>query len=111
MLGWQNHKNLIGELERMTILLSTASSEGYGLAIREAVLAGTQVIAKDSGGAREAQADFPNSVYIYKDLESALRLISERINTDLPHSVVIEARKLQVESDLMSTQALVNSWW
>lgn len=111
MLGWQNHKNLIGELERMTILLSTACSEGYGLAIREAVLAGTQVVAKDSGGARDAQADFPNSVYIYKDLEGALRLISERINIDLPHSVVIEARKLQVESDLMSTQALVNSWW
>ncbi len=111
MLGWQNHKNLIGELELMKILLSTASSEGYGLAIREAVLAGVQVIAKDSGGAREAQTDFPDSVFVYKDLEDALRLISERMAIDLPHSVVIETRKLQLESDLRGIESLVNSWW
>jgi glycosyltransferase involved in cell wall biosynthesis len=111
ILGWQNHENLIGELEQMKILLSTASSEGYGLAIREAVLAGVQVIAKNSGGAREAQTDFPDSVYIYKDLEGAIRLISERKEIDLPRSVVIEARNLQIESDLRSTEALVNSWF
>ena len=111
VMGWKNHENLIGELEQMKILLSTASSEGYGLAIREAVLAGAQVIAKDSGGAREAQTDFPNSVYIYKDLEGAIRLISERIDIDLPRSAVIEARNLQIESDRRSTEALVNSWF
>ena len=111
ILGWQNHEEIIAELEQVKIVLSTAPFEGYGLAIREAVLSGAQVVAKESGGAREAKIDFPNSVYIYNDVEGAIRLISERMKLDLPNASVIQARNRQSQLDRRSTEALVKSWY
>lgn len=109
-LGWLNQEALLDALKKMNILLSTAPTEGYGLAIREAVMSGVQVLARDSGGARSAQIDFPESVFLFDDVEGAIKLISDRTKKEISRDAVLQFRKRQKSTDQTSISNLVNTW-
>jgi glycosyltransferase involved in cell wall biosynthesis len=109
-LGWLNQEKLLSELKKMKLLLSTAPTEGYGLAIREAVLSGVQVLARKSGGARLAQVDFPESVFLFDDVEGAIKLIADRNTKEIPMDAVAEFRKRQELMDQSHTANLIKSW-
>ncbi len=109
-LGWLTKEAVIQELETMKILISTAPREGYGLAIREAVLAGVQVVANSSHGANFALRDFPEHVTLYHDSESAIFAIESILETRVSIPATIRARKLQLEKDKHGIETLVRSW-
>lgn len=109
-LGWLNPEELLDEMTRMNLLLSTAPTEGYGLAIREAVLSGVQILARDSEGARLAQVDFPKSVFLFDDVQGAIKLISDRTTKWVSIDTVLEYRKRQKLWDQVNTNNLVKSW-
>jgi glycosyltransferase involved in cell wall biosynthesis len=62
-------------LAQSDILISFAEQEGYGLALREAVLSGVHVIAKRNSGTEEALKAFPRRIDLIESAPEALKLI------------------------------------
>lgn len=109
-LGWLTKLEVLHELEEMKILISTAPSEGYGLAIREAILAGVQVVAISSDGANSARKDFPEHVTIFSEPSSAILGIRELIKVEISKEATNLARKKQLETDCSAIKTLVQTW-
>lgn len=109
-LGWLTKPAILYKLEEMKILISTAPSEGYGLAIREAILSGVHVVATSSDGANSAREDFPEHVTIYSDSESAVLAIGERLEVGISTVATEIARTKQLKKDNLAVQTLVQTW-
>lgn len=92
------------------LLLSTAPSEGYGLALRESLLNATFVVARSNAGSSAAQAEFDYGIYTYRDVNEAVELI-ESLMDDAFLISAIEGIRLQVlESNMKSLDSLIDSW-
>ena len=109
-LGWLTKPAVLQELEVMKILISAAPSEGYGLAIREAALAGVHVVAKSSDGANSALKDFPEHVTIFSDSMSAILAIRELLEVEISKEATDLARQQQLEIDYSAIRTLVQTW-
>jgi glycosyltransferase involved in cell wall biosynthesis len=66
---------------RINVLLSTAPYESYGLTIREALLHGVPVVAKNSAGARELASRFPKLVRLFEEGTQATALIHDLLHS------------------------------
>lgn len=108
----------LGELERpelneiwdeITVLLSCAINEGYGLSIREAVVSGSLVVARENLGTLRARALFPKSIKLYQSVNEARDLI---LNLERDFVRVSEDETLLVQKalDVSSLQAIAASW-
>ena len=94
----------------MDILLSSAPSEGYGLAIREAALSGVMVIARKSDGVIAAAQEYPESMTIYSSIDEAVEIIE---NLELPIKPFVNLELLQSAQKTKDAQNLIklfNSW-
>lgn len=92
------------------ILLSTAPAEGYGLAIRESILNGTFVIARENSGTQEARKEFKYGLHIYKNVDQAVALVSNLMQETFSFSSMEQARNLVNKSNEESINNLINSW-
>lgn len=66
------------------MLLSTALSEGYGMALREAVIHGAYVCAKRSDGSRILETEWPGLVQTFDSIENAAKKISLLLDIEFP---------------------------
>jgi glycosyltransferase involved in cell wall biosynthesis len=91
------------------VLLSSAPTEGYGLAIREAALSGLHVVAQNSRGALEAQLEYPSQIHLFGSNSEATDLIRNAlsIETTWDRDVLIREQKMR---DAQARRALIASW-
>jgi glycosyltransferase involved in cell wall biosynthesis len=110
LLGSVSHAQVLGSYSNFDLLLSCAPSEGYGLALREAILSGIPVIAKENLGTLELIGSFPDMVFLYRSRTEAFELISSTLGFQPDLEIVENYRKKQIEFDESSILALVKSW-
>jgi len=106
-----SQSELLNYWPKIGVLLSTAPKESYGLAIREAVLNNTFVIAKKSQGAISLQKLVgENFVRIYNTEIEAANLIFDFLNHNWYSGKSPNFSKIYEEEQSKSLKSLVTSW-
>jgi glycosyltransferase involved in cell wall biosynthesis len=108
--GYRDSAFLRSVYSRARILLSAAPSEGYGLALREAILSGVKVIARDSKGVRQLFKEFPTVVAAYHEIDEAVDLILTEFNSEFKHEILEDALSIQIQRDKNSLRDWISSW-
>jgi glycosyltransferase involved in cell wall biosynthesis len=98
------------QLSRNDLLLSFAPQEGYGLAIREAILSGLYVIAKRNSGTLEVFRNHPEQIELFDSITEAVKLIENFVPPQISEDSLSRLRKAQEERDYERVDALVLSW-
>jgi len=110
LIGKLNQVELLKFWPRVDLLLSTASSEGYGLSIREALVSGAVVLAKKNLGTRTVLEQFQSGIVLFDTCIEAIALINNiALNIDL-YAPSITSVRVQQEIDRASMNALASSW-
>ena len=104
------HIEIIESLRNSSIVLSTAKSEGYGLAIREALSAGCFVLAFSNPLTESLQISFPKQVFTYKDISDAVDQINSLRKREIDAHSVEEFRQKQLFENNESLNNLIQSW-
>jgi glycosyltransferase involved in cell wall biosynthesis len=108
--GSLSRQEVLNSYSQISVLLSCAANEGYGLAIREAVLHGTFVVARRNPGTSLLEETFPEAVALYSTKEEAVELLRDAQDKKLSNEQVLTFRKIQKNLDEQSSVKLVNSW-
>ena len=109
-LGKLDHSEVQALWPRISILLSTAPSEGFGLALREAQLSGTYVVALENEGTLENKKCFPMGITLFRTVESAFVALSERLDSPNEVDNVNHIRRIQKKLNEESLAHLVQGW-
>lgn len=104
------NSELVEHYRKLNCLLVCAPQEGYGLAIREAVMQGVFVIALENKGTREARELFPESVYLFNTVDEAASLLERFRDKNLPQETTKKNQERQLKVDEKSIANLVKSW-
>ena len=104
------HTEIVESLRHSSILLSTAQSEGYGLAIREALSAGCFVLAFSNPLTESLQNSFPEQVFTYKDISDAANQINSLKQREINLHSVEKFRQKQISDNDESLSNLIQSW-
>ncbi len=104
------HADVLRSFRSMKVLVSCASSEGYGLVVREAVTSGTFVVALSNEGTRELRKTFPNMVFLFETVEEAVQLITMLFEQSPDLEIVKQYREKQLALDKKGSDLLIKSW-
>jgi glycosyltransferase involved in cell wall biosynthesis len=110
ILGSLSHSDVLSSYPKFNLLLSCALSEGYGLALREAILSGVPVVAKENLGTRALKETFPEMVFLFNSSAEAAEIITSKVNLSADPKLIKNYREIQIKLDANSLSALVNSW-
>lgn len=109
LLGFLDDYEITNLYSETKVLVSTAPREGYGLTLREAILSNVPVIARQSEGALETKAAYPEGISTFTTIEQAVELIMTKLagvaQVQNPH--LLEA---QIQSDDAAMKRLTNAW-
>jgi len=108
--GTKNELEVSRFLAKSDLLISFAQEEGYGLALREAVLSGVHVLARRNSGTEEVLSAFPGRVDLIVSASQAFEFIARFSPTNHDLGNLTEIRKAQEMSDAKNVEALVMSW-
>ena len=108
--GHQNSESLQLVYGRSTLLLSSAPTEGYGLALREAILSGVKVVARDCAGVQELEKEFPSSIFRYNSVTEAITLLTAKLQSETTENSPFELMLSQEEKDKKATKDWVSGW-
>lgn len=108
--GWLQPADLVSIFEKMEVMVSTAPSEGYGMALRESLVCGVPVVARNSSGIRQARLAFPREIGVFESVDEAVSEIKKIIATPISTSRVSEIRTYQKEIDGVHVRSLSESW-
>ena len=104
------NSELVEHYRKLNCLLVCAPQEGYGLAIREAVMQGVFVIALENKGTREAKELFPESVYLFNSVDEAIALLENFRDKKLSKEITRNNKARQLKVDEESIANLAKSW-
>jgi glycosyltransferase involved in cell wall biosynthesis len=96
--------------DKFHILLRCAENEGYGLAIREAIVRGKIVIAKRNPGTMSLQSKYPQCIYLYSSVEEAVVLLNDLWEISAHNECSHLMRRDLLEEKELSLAALIASW-
>jgi hypothetical protein len=110
-LGRIPNKDIESLWSEITLLLSTAKEESFGISLREAEMSGTRVIAFANSGTFLNKDLFPEGIVLFEDLRSAFDALSQEHskNQILSTSIQRKFRKTQEEINLNSIKTMVAS--
>jgi glycosyltransferase involved in cell wall biosynthesis len=108
--GQKNEMELRSFLAKSDLLISLAPDEGYGLALREAVLSGVHVLAKRNSGTGDVLSAFPGRIDLIENTSEAFEFVKRFKPVDKDLGGLAEVRKAQELSDAKNIEALVMSW-
>lgn len=109
-LGRLTQVELKKQWPEISVLLSTAPTESYGMAMREAVLQGCSVVSFDNSGGRDALMSFPDSVALFKDAKIGADLLSAALNRKNDFKKVELYRVNFTKIQKQNIVKLVSSW-
>ena len=109
-LGRLDRSRMDSEWNAVKVLLSSAPSEGYGLAIREALASSTFVCARDSDGVTTLSNEYGEVVKKYRDSNEAVEIISAFLDEEFPIAVSTSFRSEIQQSNMEHMKKLVSSW-
>lgn len=109
-LGRLSDSDLKAQYSRMKILLSCAPEEGYGLTLREALLSGVMVVARESKGSQSTSEDFQSGIFLYKTVDEAVKLITDIISNKKNCTLDTKWWSEQQTRDDESISAWVATW-
>lgn len=109
LLGFLDDFEITNLYSGTKLLISTAPREGYGLTLREAILSNVPVIARESEGALEAKAAFPDAIDTFTTIEQAIELILIGLD-DGPQPQNPRQLEAQIQSDQDAMKRLIKSW-
>ena len=92
------------------VLLSFAPEEGYGLAIREALLSGMVVIARRNLGTTEVKKSHPEAIELFDSVPEAVELIESLIPSNPTQEYLLKLRKAHEDTENQRIEDLVASW-
>jgi glycosyltransferase involved in cell wall biosynthesis len=95
---------------KINILLSSAPNEGYGLSIREALISGSVVVAKNSTGAKALQDQFTDGVILFESTGDAVADLINLLNDMSSVKLCNNAGTIQESLDRISLSAVCRSW-
>ncbi len=101
---------VLESFKSIRMLLNCAPSEGYGLAMREAILSGTPVIALRNEGTSELKSKFPEMVFLFSTVDEAVLEIEAHFGQGVSLDLVKKYRQEQAASDEIAVQSLIDSW-
>lgn len=110
LVGKIEHNLVMHSLNQFDILISNSPHEGFGLAIREAALAGLIVVAKSNSGTQELKLSFGASINLFKSREEFQNLLEDILLGKIIPSRVSDLRQKQFNLDKKSLHSLVWSW-
>ena len=108
--GSLSHLELLNRLIDVDVVISAAVKEGYGLAIREALLSGAIVVARRNEGTQIVMESFQSGIYLYDTVFEANGIISNLLAGDKSPAQCIEGRKIQEAIDHESMKRICESW-
>lgn len=110
--GFINNSDIYTVFAKMSVLLSTAPSESYGLAIREAMLSGVPVVARSNVVTEQLRSECPELVFTYDTTNRAIELIVDTLfDFRLDDKKLIEFRKKYEVLSKNQLEALSDSWY
>jgi len=108
--GQKNEMEVKSFLAKSDLLISLAPEEGYGLALREAVLSGVHVLAKRNNGTSDVLLRFPGRIDLIENASEAFEFVKRFKPVDEDPDGLAEIRNDQELSDSRNIEALVTSW-
>jgi glycosyltransferase involved in cell wall biosynthesis len=108
--GHQNSEFLRLVYGRSRLLLSSAPTEGYGLVLREAILSGVKVVARNCAGVQELEREFPSSIFRYNSVTEAVKLLTAELQSETTENSQLELILSQEEKDNQAIKDWVSSW-
>ncbi len=110
MEGERSHDEVLKLLPEIDILLSAAESEGYGLAIREAVISGAIVVARRNEGTTEILNSFHDGIFLYDTSREARAILNSLLSGEINPVPCVNGRGIQEAIDMQSIRNLCKSW-
>ena len=107
--GRVQHREIFEAYSQMSILLSCAPFESYGLSIREALLCKVPVVTKNTLGVRVLVNKFPEIVKSYETVDEAVSII-ENLNSGVDDKHFEEYKKWFNQQQEEYLKALVSRW-
>lgn len=108
--GRLDGEELLQQWDEIGILLSTAPHESYGLAIREALLNGVSVVARESAGVKQLSQDFPRLVKTFTTKDEATRAISSFIDSYPKAEEFVSFKNWFIATQNHSLKSLADLW-
>lgn len=92
------------------IFLSSAKDEGYGLSLREAILASAYVVARSNSGSEVLRDELPRLVFTYNEVTEAVSKLNLLLDSEYPDFESVKFRVRMKERNLDSLHAVAKSW-
>jgi len=109
-LGSRPKSEILELWPHINLVISSAREEGYGLAIREALLSGAVILCRSNKATLEFRDIFKDGIFLFEDLRTASKELV-RISSNLGEiEINISASKVQGDLDEVAIRALVSSW-
>lgn len=108
--GSKTHAEVLERLPDVDILLSAAETEGYGLAIREALVAGAIVVARKNEGTKVILESFQSGIHLYETVLEAQDIIRNLLSGGISLSQCKRGRKIQEAIDREALERIRESW-
>jgi len=108
--GWVEQKFIAKYLKKAKVLLNTAQTESFGLAMREAQINGIPIVSLRTTGATANFKLFNRGIFIFDELESGLRYLSDCLDNS---TAIIDIKKVRKSQELQNDESLVaiaKSW-
>ncbi len=85
LLGKMEHDDLLKLYSKYSVLVSTSTSETFGLAVAEAIMYGTKVVCTDSGGVRDIVTEDTGIVVGINDVVGLVNAIIKTLESPEVH--------------------------
>lgn len=108
-VGEVEHENLDEYWPKISVLLTTAMSEGFGLTIREALTRGVFVVARENP-LTISISDTYKGIYVYRDVAKALEIINSLDKRVFDEMDRIKNVNLVSSENAFSLSELMQSW-
>jgi len=109
-LGRIPHQEVQALWSNVSVLLSTAETESFGLTLREAQLAGVQVVARRNAGTLANSYELGGEIALFDTTEEAIHGLSHALVSPISPQKIVEIRALQEVINSNSLTALAKSW-
>lgn len=109
-LGWLTQDQLEAQWRNIGLLLSTAESESYGVALREALCAGIHVVAYENSATVDLQFIFPEYCHISDDISELARFVVEFTGSRISQKEIDRIRDFYISKNSEALIHLGESW-